>query len=238
MKPIKSTLFITTLIAAASASVQAYSQVEDMAYTGEIIMMATPFCPYNTFELRGQTIDLARNAPLYSIITTTFGGNGRTNFGLPDMQGRRPVHSGAGPGLRSVELGEKGGASEARINADRMPSHTHTSGISSHTHEYPAHTHTATLTPSTTDRDNPNPDGRTFPTYANAQIYSDDSPDGTRFATGSVIIDEATVQLEPYNVSGQRTNPSGSGEGVLSVESPALGMRYCLVGNGIYPPRR
>jgi len=74
----------------------------------------------------GQLLDIASNSALFSILGTTYGGDGRTNFALPDMRGRGMIHEGSGPGLSTRRLGEKSGTENETLIASQMPSHAHT----------------------------------------------------------------------------------------------------------------
>lgn len=73
----------------------------------------------------GQLLPISQYSALFSLLGTTFGGDGRTTFGLPDLRGRVPVHVGNGPGLTSVRWGEKGGANNVTLNTSQIPSHNH-----------------------------------------------------------------------------------------------------------------
>lgn len=93
---------------------------------GEIRMFAGNFAPKNWAFCQGQTISIASNTALFSILGTTYGGNGTTTFALPNLSGRVMVGAGAGPGLPSVQLGESSGAAQHTLTAAEMPSHSHT----------------------------------------------------------------------------------------------------------------
>ena len=75
--------------------------------------------------LNGQLLPISQNTALFSILGTTYGGDGRTTFGLPEMRGRTPMHFGQGPGLGNHPLGQKGGAPTTTLQIANMPSHTH-----------------------------------------------------------------------------------------------------------------
>lgn len=79
------------------------------AFIGEIRMFAGNFAPQGWAFCDGQLLPIAQNAALFSILGTQFGGNGTTNFALPDLRGRVPLHPGSGPGLTSRAIGEAGG---------------------------------------------------------------------------------------------------------------------------------
>ncbi len=92
---------------------------------GEVIMFAGNFAPRGWAFCDGQLLSISSNQALFSILGTTYGGDGRTTFGLPDLRGRAPVHAGAGPGLSSRSLGQKGGEEEVTLNVNQLPSHNH-----------------------------------------------------------------------------------------------------------------
>ncbi|WP_340819596.1 tail fiber protein [Methanolobus sp. WCC4] len=98
---------------------------------GEITLFAGNFAPRGWAFCNGQLLPINQNQALFSILGTTYGGDGRTTFALPDLRGRAPVHAGNGPGLSPVVLGQKGGAETVALNVNQMPSHTHTLN---HTH--------------------------------------------------------------------------------------------------------
>lgn len=79
-------------------------------YIGEIMLSGYNFCPRGWAKADGQLLPIAQNTALFSLLGTTYGGDGRTTFGLPDLRGRTPVHAGHGPGLETIRLGQKGGA--------------------------------------------------------------------------------------------------------------------------------
>jgi microcystin-dependent protein len=73
----------------------------------------------------GQLISIATNTALFSLLGTTYGGDGRTNFGLPDLRGRVPVSQGDGIGLESIRLGEMEGSNSVQISNQNLPKHSH-----------------------------------------------------------------------------------------------------------------
>lgn len=79
------------------------------AFIGTIIMFAGNFAPRNWAFCDGSLLEIAKNQSLYSILGTTYGGDGRTTFALPDLRGRVPMHPGSGPGLSPRRLGDKAG---------------------------------------------------------------------------------------------------------------------------------
>jgi len=94
-------------------------------FIGQIIMFAGNFAPRGWAFCDGQLIPITQNTALFSILGTTYGGDGRTTFALPDLRGRVAMHAGSGPGLSSRRLGEKGGAENVKLTEAEMPSHSH-----------------------------------------------------------------------------------------------------------------
>ena len=74
----------------------------------------------------GQLLSVSSNSALFSLLGTTYGGDGRTTFGLPDLRGRTAVHPGTGPGLSNIRLGQRGGVENKTLTTANMPSHNHT----------------------------------------------------------------------------------------------------------------
>ncbi len=100
-------------------------------FIGEIRMFAGNFAPRGWAFCNGQLLPIAQNSALFSILGTTYGGDGRTTFALPDLRGRAPMQWGDGPGLTPRPLGEKGGAENVTLIASQMPSHNHVLSASS-----------------------------------------------------------------------------------------------------------
>ncbi|MGQ1785642.1 MULTISPECIES: phage tail protein [unclassified Saccharicrinis] len=94
-------------------------------YLGEIKMFAGNFAPRNWALCDGQLLLINQNQSLFSILGTTYGGDGRTTFALPDLRGRLAVHEGNGPGLSPRTLGQKGGTETETLTVNQMPNHTH-----------------------------------------------------------------------------------------------------------------
>ena len=95
-------------------------------FIGEIKWFGGNFAPRGYSTCNGQLLPIAQNTALFSILGTTFGGDGEVTFGLPNLQDRIPMHPGSGPGLTSRQLGESGGTPTVTLAAAQIPSHTHT----------------------------------------------------------------------------------------------------------------
>ena len=94
-------------------------------FVAEIRMFAGNFAPRGWAFCNGQVLQISQNTALFSLLGTTYGGDGRTTFGLPNLQGRAPMHPGQGPGLSMHVLGEMGGEAAVQVDRLSMPSHTH-----------------------------------------------------------------------------------------------------------------
>lgn len=95
-------------------------------FIGEVQWFAGNFAPRGWALCDGQLLPIAQNTALFSILGTTYGGDGRTTFALPDVRGRVMIHAGSGPGLTTHRLGERGGTETETLTANQMPSHAHT----------------------------------------------------------------------------------------------------------------
>lgn len=94
-----------------------------------VTTFAADFAPRNWALCNGQLLSIAQNQALFSLLGTTYGGNGTTTFGLPNLQSRTPVSQGQGPGLSSYTLGELTGTEGATLNSNNLPPHVHTGAV-------------------------------------------------------------------------------------------------------------
>jgi microcystin-dependent protein len=94
-------------------------------FVAEIKMFGGNFAPRNYAFCAGQLLPIAQHTALFSLIGTTYGGDGRTTTALPNLQGRMPMHPGNGPGLSSRSLGEVSGAETVTLSEAQMSAHTH-----------------------------------------------------------------------------------------------------------------
>lgn len=152
-------------------------------YIGEIRLFAGTFAPMNWAFCQGQLLSIQQYTALYSILGTQFGGNGTTNFNLPDLQGRVPVGSGNGSGLTPRANGQKGGAETIPLSTANLPAHQHSVVASNQP---------ATVgSPSVTAAPSAPPRGTTQNIYSNTL-------DGTLPPTGSVGSNQAHENMPPW----------------------------------------
>ncbi|CAA0096567.1 Uncharacterised protein [BD1-7 clade bacterium] len=94
-------------------------------FLGEIQPFGFNFNPRGWALCQGQLLPISQNTALFSLLGTTYGGDGRTTFGLPDLRGRSMVGVGSGPGLDTIAWGERGGANEITLTVAQLPAHSH-----------------------------------------------------------------------------------------------------------------
>lgn len=146
-------------------------------FIGEIMAFGGNFTPRNWAKLDGQILPINSNQALFSILGTTYGGDGRTTFALPDMRGRVALGPRFVPGLTERDLGERGGVQSQALNVDQIPSHSHS-----------VHASTALPADPGTGTD---PGGRSLAQPASAEIYAPVDDASTEVAMSSAAIANA-----------------------------------------------
>lgn len=158
-------------------------------FIAQIIITPYNFAPRNWAMCNGQTLSIAQNTALFSLLGTTFGGNGTTTFALPDLRGRAPVHPGSGAGLSPRVLGQVFGSENHTLTVNELPAHNHGGGGAS------AGQACSTL-PGTSDL----PSGR-FPAITARPLYAD-APTGGIGAGGGGTTNAGGNQphsnMQPY----------------------------------------
>jgi microcystin-dependent protein len=94
-------------------------------FVGEIRMFGGSFAPAGWAMCQGQLMPISENDTLFNLIGTTYGGDGQETFGIPDLQGRLPIHQGTGPGLSTFTIGEKAGTETVTLTTQQIPIHNH-----------------------------------------------------------------------------------------------------------------
>ena len=95
------------------------------AYVGELRLVGFSFAPQGWQNCDGSILSIAENETLFTLIGTTYGGDGQSTFALPDLRGRAPIHMGSGSGLSPQVIGSKGGVESVTITMNQYPAHTH-----------------------------------------------------------------------------------------------------------------
>jgi microcystin-dependent protein len=113
-------------------------------FIGQIMMGGFNFAPRGWAFCNGQVLPISGNDALFTLIGTTYGGDGQSTFALPNLQSRAPIHAGTGPGGFNTTIGQTGGAETVTLTTNQLPSHTHTvnansiGGNASPSNDYPA----------------------------------------------------------------------------------------------------
>jgi len=94
-------------------------------YVGQILMFAGNFPPAGWSTCQGQLMPISENDTLFNLIGTTYGGDGQSTFGMPDLQGRVPIHMGQGGGLSNYIIGQASGTEDVTLNVQQIPQHSH-----------------------------------------------------------------------------------------------------------------
>jgi microcystin-dependent protein len=183
------------------------------SFIGTIMMFAGNFAPLGWALCDGTLLSIAQNAALFSILGTTFGGNGQTNFALPDLRGRVPIHQGQGPGLSSYALGEAGGTENVTLTTTQIPPHAHTTP--SHTHSFAA--------PASTGRPTGTSPASAVPAAATANFYAS--------AANAAMLAGTTA-----NDGAGNSGVAGSGVSHTNLQ-PFLGVNFIICLQGIFPSR-
>jgi microcystin-dependent protein len=176
---------------------------------GYVTLFAGNFSPRNWAFCQGQTINIASNTALFSILGTTYGGNGQTTFLLPDLRGRVVVGAGQGPGLSYYALGQSSGQESVTMLGGNLPLHTHPMSVNA---KMPAHSLAAATSP------------------VNAEFGPDDTGAAAPYTQNPP---NALLQAYPAQLT---TTPTGNST-PFSIIHPVLGLNYVICMYGIYPQR-
>lgn len=176
-------------------------------FIAAIVMFGGNFAPRGWAFCDGQLLPISQNTALFSILGTTFGGDGRTTFALPDLRGRAPLHPGTGPGLTPRNLGQRSGSETNTLTSSNLPPHTHAA--------------TGTTMAYQGDADSADPQGNNF-----------GEPDTNKF----IYTDQAdNVLMRANNVQVTISN-AGASIPVNNMQ-PWLGINYIIAMQGIFPSR-
>lgn len=181
-------------------------------YLGEIKIFAGNFAPMGWAHCNGALLPISQNDALYAIIGTTYGGDGVTTFGLPNMQGRIPIGQGQGPGLTSRTMGQMLGTETVTLTEGQLPGHTHNA--------------LAFVTPATTE----NPSGAALaqPGYAN--------PNEPQVGNSLFYLNVDGIAPNTAALPADTFQPSGGSQPHNNM-APCLAVRYIIALVGIFPSR-
>jgi microcystin-dependent protein len=179
-------------------------------FLASITLFASNFAPQGYLFAAGQILSISSNTAVFSLVGTTYGGNGTSTFALPDLRGRAPIGQGQGPGLSNYVLGQAGGTESVTITQDQMPAHSHALNVAAGP---------GTVLPGTT-------------TYLAAGNITGSGPNATildMYTPGGTNV--GTTALYPGSIS---TVGGGQPVGILQ---PYLAISYIFAMTGIFPAR-
>jgi len=177
-------------------------------FVAEIRIFPYNFAPTGWALCNGQLLPISQNTALFSLLGTYYGGDGKSTFALPNLQGSVPVGQGQGPGLSNYDLGQSGGEPNVTLINTEMPAHNH--GLN-------CTTTVATVAASQGTQLAKGQKGNPVTGLAQAKVYSTNSP---------------TTSLNPATAMGV----AGSSQPHNNM-MPYLTLNYCIAMQGIYPPR-
>ncbi|MBC8757364.1 phage tail protein [Kordia sp. YSTF-M3] len=180
-------------------------------FLAEIIMFGGNFAPRGWAFCDGQLLSINANQALFSLLGTTYGGDGRTSFALPDLRGRNPIHPGTGPGLSTIKLGQRGGKEEIGLTVLNLPNHFHNAG-----------TLKGTIMCNEEDGVEDDPAGRNIGVSSSGTPYNN-NPNDKVMAANAV------------GISGN-TSAAG-GQQPFNSRNPFLGINYIIAMQGTFPSR-
>jgi len=203
-------------------------------FVGEIRMVGFNFNPRAWALCNGQLMSIAQNAALFSLLGTTYGGDGVQTFALPNLQSRVPVHQGTGPGLSTYVIGQNGGTENANLLISNMPAHTHVATFTaagSTPLTVTASVQVASVGATVTDPNGSIPAQSQQPARVPVSI---DSYAATSAATGSLGGVSATIG---GGGAGNVTVGAAGGNQPFSIVEPYLCINFIIALQGIFPSR-
>ena len=198
------------------------------SFIGQIMMFAGSFAPANWALCNGQILAISEHTALFSILGTTYGGDGRTTFALPDLRGRVPMGSGDGLGLSPRVIGQRYGSENVTLSVAQMPAHSHSaettiSGTSG----------AAKLNASGTEGTTNVPTGKYLAKPQNLGLKS------VNMYGSSADIEMASdaIEIDVSGLSIATTVDQAGGNSAHDNIQPSLVMNYIICINGVYPSR-
>lgn len=207
-------------------------------FVGEISYVGFNFAPNGWAQCNGQLLPISQYSALFSLLGTTYGGNGQTNFALPDLRGKVAIHQGQSPGGSTFTIGESAGFENITLTIGNMPAHTHpaTATSTSASTVAPGATVTSTLKAVNADPNASTPQGNSLANGARgANVYSSTAP--------SVSMNAASIEtsLSGINVTTTTTTDvtigAIGGSQPFSIMQPYTVVNCIIATEGVYPSR-
>jgi microcystin-dependent protein len=179
-------------------------------YLAEIRMFGGNFAPQGWAFCNGQILSIAQNTALFSLLGTTYGGNGTTTFALPDLRGRVAIHQGSGPGLSPYVIGQQAGTESVQLTVAQLPAHAH----------------------------NVNCDATSTSRATTGFGQSTGSTPTNNFPGLAAVAGEGVYSTGPAasTMNAAMIAPNGGGQGHANIQ-PYLSLSFIIALQGIYPSR-
>jgi microcystin-dependent protein len=208
------------------------SACSSQPYLGGMCAFGGNFTIRSWAKAEGQLLAISSNTALFSILGTTFGGDGRSTFGLPDLRGRSPIGQGQGPGLGNYRLGQRGGSETHTLNVLQMPAHNHTATTTTSNVVDTSATTIAlrALASSSTTNSPTNAVLSNSPNREN--IYSSGAPNVDMRADAIAL----NLSVEVSSTSNTVVNNNG-GSQAFNIRGPYLSLTWLIALQGIFPSR-
>ena len=209
-------------------------------YLSQVNIFGCNYVPMGWDRCQGQLVAITSYDALFSLIGTTYGGDGRKTFGMPDLRGRTAIGIGEGPGLSNRKIGEKGGFEYIQLTQYTMPSHTHygtgqatSKGSLSGTPDT-----SATVKCNNTASSTKEPVGKVWGRFGGRDTFYADEPGGSEEMHAGLV--SVNVDLSPVTVDVNTTIDSigidsAGGGGPHDNMSPFLAVQFCIATVGLYP---
>ncbi|MVO11104.1 phage tail protein [Flavobacterium sp. TP390] len=179
-------------------------------FIGEIKIFGFNFALVSYQLCAGQIMSIAQNTALFSLLGTTYGGNGQTTFALPDLRGRMPIGQGQGPGLPNYFMGQLSGTTNVTLLTSNIPAHVHTLNAMQ-----------VKIQASSGNADELSPEGN-FPATGSTAIYSSNGPTAGTYMGGTQV--SGTTDITGSNIP-------------VNIQNPYLTINYSIAIYGIFPSR-
>ncbi|WP_445399026.1 phage tail protein [Zobellella sp. An-6] len=210
--------------------------MQDSLTMGTILPLGITFAPAYTYRCYGQQLAINQEQALYSLMGTYFGGDGRVNFGLPDLRGRAAVGTGQGPGLVELGLGQRVGSQTQTLSVDNLPSHNHQAAIAIQSASAEVSVQ-STLYVNGGKGNSSTAEGNYLATataglaaVTNGYANSADS----NLNDGAI---QSSAQLSDLQIQGGVTVDDTGESAAFSIQSPVQAVTYVILAGGLYPQR-
>lgn len=200
------------LVSAAAGCYTAPAMAQAEPFIGQLMLFGGNFCPRGWSTTNGQLLSIAQNTALFSILGTTYGGDGRVTFGLPDLRGRVALSQGQGPGLPLYSEGETSGSTTTTLTILNMPAHNHNVSVT-----------TLLAVAGGQTANSPNPARNSFATTGTTNTYYNGVPTTNYMNNGSAV---STV-----------TQSTVGGNQPFNIMQPYQVLQWCIALSGIFPSR-